>query len=288
MKRVLVAGSTGYLGGFVTKELKNRKHFVRALARNPQKLPQCGIEADEVFKAEITRPDTLRNVCDSIDVVFSSIGITRQKDGLTFRDVDYQGNLNLLEEALRAGVKKFVYVSVFNGPLLRDMDIVSAHEDFVDKLKASGINYAVLRPTGYFSDMLQFLEMARKGRVYLIGKGLNSVNPIHGADLAVQCADALEGRNQEIDVGGPEIFTYREIAELAFRAIGNPARITVIPPWLLKALTSVVKVFSPHQGGLLEFFAFAMTSEVVAPGTGSHLLGTCFREHGNEAESEEN
>ena len=48
--------------------------------------------------------------------VFSSVGITRQKDGLTFKDVDYQGNRNLLEVAKHAGVKKFIYVSVFRGP----------------------------------------------------------------------------------------------------------------------------------------------------------------------------
>ena len=38
MKRVLVAGSTGYLGGFVARELEARGHFVRALVRSPEKL----------------------------------------------------------------------------------------------------------------------------------------------------------------------------------------------------------------------------------------------------------
>jgi len=38
MKRILVAGSTGYLGGFVCRELEARGHFVRALARSPDKL----------------------------------------------------------------------------------------------------------------------------------------------------------------------------------------------------------------------------------------------------------
>ena len=38
MKRILVAGSTGYLGGFGCQELKARGHFVRALARSPEKL----------------------------------------------------------------------------------------------------------------------------------------------------------------------------------------------------------------------------------------------------------
>ena len=150
MKKVLVAGSTGYLGQYVIKELKKQGYWVRALARNPQKLKHIQEDIDEVFIGEVTQPKTLNGVCDGIDVVFSSVGITRQRDGLTFRDVDYQGNKNLLEVAQRAGVKKFVYVSVLDGPNLRQLDIVRAHEDFVDELQRCGIDTAsVIGRYGY-------------------------------------------------------------------------------------------------------------------------------------------
>ena len=272
MQRVLVAGATGYLGGFVAQEFKARGYLVRALARSPEKLDHVQGSLDEIVEAEVTLPETLEHICDGIDVVFSSIGITRQKDGLTFRDVDYQGNKNLLEVALRAGAKKFIYVSVFNGPNLLRLDIVRAHEDFVDELKASEIDYAVLRSTGYFSDMGEFLEMAKKGRVYLIGRGDNRGNPIHGADLAVACADAVEAEETEIDVGGPEVLAYREIAELAFRSLGKPARITVVPEWVMGLVVGLAKIFSRHQGELLAFFTTAMTRDVVAPAVGVHRL----------------
>ncbi|MGB3562454.1 MAG: SDR family oxidoreductase [Thermoanaerobaculia bacterium] len=276
MKRVLVAGATGYLGGFVAQELEVRGHFVRALARAPEKLHPLRGSLDEIVDGQVTRPETLEHVCDGIDVVFSSIGITRQKDGLTFRDVDYQGNKNLLEAAERAGVETFVYVSVFNGPQLRHLDIVDAHEAFVDVLKASGLDYAVLRPTGYFSDMGAFLEMARKGRVYLIGSGENRVNPIHGADLAVCCADAMEGGGREIDVGGPEVMTWDEVVTLAIKVLGRPSKCTRIPEWLLWSVVRLVRLFNRHQGELLAFFTTMATTDVVAPATGTHTLEAHF------------
>ena len=161
MRRVLVAGATGYLGGFVAREFKQRGWFVRALVRSSGQADSLREIADEIVEGQVTRPETLEHVCDGIEVIFSSVGITRQKDGLTFRDVDYQGNLNLLDAARGAGVTKFIYVSVCNGPKLRRLDIVDAHEAFVDKLEASDIEYAVLRPTGYFSDMGEFFEMAK-------------------------------------------------------------------------------------------------------------------------------
>ena len=278
MTRVLVAGATGYLGGFVAREFKARGYFVRALARSPEKVEYLCDSTDEIVKAEVTRPDTLEHICDGIDVVFSSIGITRQKDGLSFRDVDYQGNKNLLEVALRAGVRKFVYVSAFNGPSLRHLGIVKAHEDFVDELKASGIDHAVLRPTGYYSDMGEVFEMARKGRVWLIGSGANPVNPIHGADLAVACANAMEGDRTDINVGGPLIITWREVAALAFEVLGRPAKVTRIPEWLMWPMVRLVRLFNRHQGDLLAFFTTMATTDVVAPSTGTYTLGVHFRD----------
>ncbi|MGD8414698.1 MAG: SDR family oxidoreductase [Candidatus Latescibacterota bacterium] len=280
MRRVLVAGATGYLGGFVVGEFKSRGYFVRALARSPEKLERLSKSPDEVAVAEVTQPGSLDNVCDGMDVVFSSIGITRQKDGLTFRDVDYRGNKNLLDAARQAGVRKFVYVSAFNGRKLRHLDIIAAHEDFVDELKGSDMDYTVVRPTGYFSDMGELFDMARKGRVWLIGTGKNRVNPIHGADLAVSCVDAAEGDETEIDVGGPETLTWEEVAGLAFEVVGRPPKITRVPVWLVWPAVKLVRLFNRHQGELLAFFTTMATTDVVAPPAGTHEIEAYFRSLG--------
>ena len=95
MKKVLVAGATGYLGRFVVQEFKKRGYWVRSLARNPQKLEKTGPflepavkdHTDEVFVGEVTKPETLRWLCDGIDIMFSSIAITRQRDKVSFMEV---------------------------------------------------------------------------------------------------------------------------------------------------------------------------------------------------------
>jgi uncharacterized protein YbjT (DUF2867 family) len=282
MKRVLVAGATGYLGRFVCKEFKDRGYFVRALVRSSKKLDGLWDSTDEIVEAQITQPETLENVCDGIDVVFSSVGITKQKGRLTFRDVDYQGNKNLLEVALREGVRKFVYVSAFNGPNLRHLDIIDAHEAFVDELKTSGIDHAVLRPTGYYSDMGEVLDMARKDRVWLIGSGRSRVNPIHGSDLAVACADAMDSDATEIDIGGPQIMTWEGVAALAFEVLDKPVRVSHVPAWMMWSVVRVVRLFNRHQGELLAFFTTMATTDVVAPSTGTHTLEAHYQSLGSE------
>ena len=169
-KRILLAGGTGYLGAYVLAELLEQGYSTRAVVRDFRKIK---IENPilEIVEAEVTRQETLKGLFEEIDVVISTVGITRQKDGLTYMEVDYQANLNLLEEAKKAGVQRFVYVSAINGDQHRNLKIFEAKERFVDALKASGLDYVVLRPNGFFSDMKDFLGMAKNGRVYLFGAG---------------------------------------------------------------------------------------------------------------------
>jgi uncharacterized protein YbjT (DUF2867 family) len=182
MNNILLAGSTGYLGGYIAKELLKKAYPVRAIARNPEKLKQDNIETTEILQAEITQSDSIKDCCKNIDVVISTVGITRQKDGLTYMDVDYQANMNLLQEAKQNGVKKFIYISVLNGENLRHLKICDAKELFVEQLIKSGLEYSIIRPNGFFSDMADFYTMAKKGRVYLFGDGELKTNPIHGEE----------------------------------------------------------------------------------------------------------
>ena len=127
------------------------------------------------------------------------------------------------------------------------------------------------------SDMGEFFNMARKGRVYLIGSGRDRVNPIHGADLAVASVDAIAGERRAIDVGGPDIMTWNEVADLAFTTLSKPAKVTRAPAWLLRAVVRAVRLFNRHQGELLAFFTTMSTTDVVAPATGSHTLEEYYR-----------
>ncbi|MDJ0759061.1 MAG: SDR family oxidoreductase [Woeseiaceae bacterium] len=277
MKKILVAGATGYLGEHVVKALKAKGYWVRALGRNAEKLASVEEYADDLFIGEVTDPRSLVGVCDGIDCVFSSVGITRQKDGLTYWDVDYQANKNLLNAAEDADVSKFVYVHVLNAENLQHVEMIQAKQAFVNKLEKSGLDYTVVCPTGFFSDMEEFLSMARSGRVFLCGDGQNRINPIHGADLAEFCVEALEIQLQQLEVGGPEVFTYRDIAKMAFDTLGRTAKITSIPEpvvsWVVKVLRRLtpLKVYGP-----IEFMTSVMTMDVIGEPYGQRRLSEHF------------
>ena len=277
MNKVLLAGSTGYLGSYIAKELQRQAYFCRAIARNPEKFKQKNIEANEVIKAELTEPVSITERCKDIDVIISTVGITKQKDGLTYMDVDYQANINLLEEAKKSGVKKFIYVSVLNGEKLRNLKICDAKEMFVEQLKRSGVDYCIVRPNGFFSDMSEFFNMAKRGRVYLFGNGELRANPIHGEDLATVCVDAIVRSDKEVEIGGPETLTQNEIASMAFDILGNKPKTTHIPDWVRVAILKVVRLFTGSKVyGPVEFFLTVMAMDMLAPEYGKHTLKEYF------------
>ena len=277
MKGILLAGSTGYLGSYIARELQKRSCFFRVIARNPEKLKQNDTEANEVLKAELTDPDSISECCKGIDVVISTVGITRQKDGLTYMDVDYQANMNLLKEAKKSGVKKFIYVSVLNGEKLRNLKICDAKEMFVEQLKKSGLDYCIVRPNGFFSDMSEFFNMAKRGRVYLFGNGELRANPIHGEDLATVCVDAVDRPDKEVEIGGPETLTQNDIALIAFDILGKKPKITHIPDWARVIFLKLVRLFTGSRVyGPVEFFMTVMSMNMLAPEYGKHTLKEYF------------
>ena len=271
-KTVLIAGATGYLGRFLVSEYARRGWRVRALVRREADLPA------ELIHAEATRPETLEGCMEGVDLVISALGITRQADGLTYRDVDYQANLNLLEEALRAGVGRFAYIHVLNADRMADVPLVAAKSAFVDRLQASPVASTVIAPSGYFSDMGDFLSMARAGRAWLFGDGQHRLNPIHGADLATATAEAIDAGRAWLDVGGPEVFTHEALARLAFETLGRPARITRLPDGLRRAALRLLPWVTPARiHGPALFFLTAMGGDMVGQCHGTRHLSDHFR-----------
>ena len=275
--RVLVAGATGYLGRHLIEALQACDADFKAQARSADKLKDLGLNDSQIQIAQVTDADSLKGCCDGVDIVISCVGITRQKEGLSYMDVDYQANLNLLEEAERAGVKKFVYVSAFRANVIKSVRLLEAKERFACRLLVSEqLAPCVVRPNGFFADIEEFYNMAQSGRVYLFGSGDVRLNPIHGADLAGFILASLPNDEKELDVGGPEILSATQIAEFAFQSQGKMARITYIPDWVRKLALSVIRRLPENRVGPAEFFLSAMEGDAIAPCVGKHHLSDHF------------
>lgn len=80
------------------------------------------------------------------------------------------------------------------------------------------------------------------------------MNPIHGLDLAKFCVNAIEESNNEMDIGGPEIFTMEDIAEMAFQVQGKKSSILHNPDFVRKLSLFLIKRLPEKLVGAAEFF----------------------------------
>ncbi|MFP4148013.1 MAG: SDR family oxidoreductase [Nitriliruptoraceae bacterium] len=270
---VVLAGATGYLGRHLARGLAARGYRTRAVVRQPGALETFALPGTDVRVAQVTRPETLTGIMDGADAVISAVGITRQRDGASYGQVDLGANRNLLAAAERAGVSRFVYVGVLNGPRLRHVALCEAKERFVDLLHASPVPSAVIRPTGFFRDLDAVVDLARKGHAFIVGDGTARLNPVAGEDVAEVCVDALDPGVEEVEVGGPDIFSHRELTELLIAQVDRPVRIHRIPEGSRPLLRGVTRLVTPrHVWGPAEFLLESSTLDMVAPVRGTRRL----------------
>ena len=275
---VLVAGATGAIGAEVVRELQSRGSRVRALVREPSRLTT---EPEEIFVANLLNPRTLEGSCAGADAVVSCVGARLTSRMFTykaeaFHAVDDGGNRSLLREAEEAGVRRFGYVSVYGGRFLGMMEYVRAHESFAAAMRMSSMGHLIVRPTVTFARLAPLVEQGRKrGRLSLIGTGQAQVNPVHEADVAKALVDGLEGRDDEVDVGGPEVLTWEEIGGLAAAAAGD-ADVRFSYLWRAQ-LRAALRRFTGRHGYDSAVYRISESAvDIVAPAVGERRLADYF------------
>ena len=279
---VVVAGATGYIGRHVVEALDARGYTVRALVRSRQRAEQLGAfgapslagHVAEWRIVDYAEPSAVAGVCDGADRVVSALGVTRQKTSPW--EVDFLGNLRVLEDAERHGLKSFAYVNVLHSDSGISLTMRSKYA-FSRALSRSAVAPQIVNPSGYFSDVSDFLLMAKRGMGFTLGAGSAKINPIHGADLAAFIVDHLDGPAGTWDVGGPDILSYRELEELVFRIVGRKPHILRVGDGVARTLEWAADRGSPRLGNLTRFFLESLAVDAVGDPIGLRRLEPYLR-----------
>ena len=260
--KIVLAGAYGNLGADIFRELLKAGHEVVAADMIERDL---GVEGNFTYrKINVQDPTTLAGLCDGADIVITTVGLTKTSAEVTNYQIDYQGNLNILEEAKKAGVKHFTYISVLKADKAPKVPMLHAKYLFEEELKKSGIPYTIHRPTGYFYDIVKvFRPMIEKGEVTLLGKKPVHANVVSTEDFAAFIVAHVLDENKTYNVGGKETYSYEEIAKLCFAAAGKEPVIKRAPAFLFDVLAFVNKLKKNGKEAILRFSKWTLTEEMV-------------------------
>jgi NADH dehydrogenase len=239
----VVTGASGYTGRYITRLLLSRGRRVRTLTGHPTRANPFG---DQIESAPFNfdRPDELARSLEGAGTVFNTYWIRFPHGGQTF-DSAVANTRVMIEAATRAGVRRFVHISVTKAessplPYFRGKAMVEA------ALKVSALSYAIIRPALIFGveDILlnNIAWLLRRFPFFAIpGRGNYRVQPIYAADLAEIAVDAArDDRRITLDAVGPEIFTFDELVRMLASAVGRKSRIVNVDPRIALALTQLV------------------------------------------------
>ncbi|MDJ0733097.1 MAG: SDR family oxidoreductase [Nostocaceae cyanobacterium] len=192
ISKIFLAGASRGVGREIAKCLREQNFSVKALLRTEAtraELEAMGIEV--VFGDALNMADVENAMLnsESIDTVISTIG-GLPKDSTR---ADYLGNKNLIDTAVKAGVKKFILVSsigsgnsvvALNSQALETLKPVLIEKEKAEQhLIASGLNYTIVRPGGLKS------EPATGNAVFTEDPRI--AGTIHRADVAKLVCDCL-------------------------------------------------------------------------------------------------
>jgi uncharacterized protein YbjT (DUF2867 family) len=269
--RVLVVGANGQLGARSCSTLLAAGHDVRGTVRSVARGASLAGAGVEVVEADLTTRAGWAQALESVDAVLLTANAVAPRSGDNPREVD-AGCRRLVDDAARARVGRFVLVSVPETTIDDKLATMRERRALERHIIDSGMPYSILRfppfmecwlalvgsslplrgePNATIGRPSPFLRQFRRGTGTLVerrGVMLVPGPPSHEHafisvdDAATACTsaiDAPEVANRVVEVGGPEVLTWNDVAAVFGRVLGRKVRIVSTPGVVYAALSSI-------------------------------------------------
>ncbi len=245
---ILVAGGTGLLGRRVVKLLIDGGEQVRVLTRDLNRTSHLPAGIDAVV-GDIRR-GALDSAVDGCQHIISAVqgfaGPTRTSPAA----VDRSGNRHLIAAAARAGVDRFVLVSVVGAAPDHPMSLHRMKYAAEQELAAAAVTGVIVRSVPFLETWIDVIGSGipdgRPARVF--GPGRNPINFVSVDDVAAIVCLAVRGDRRigdDLSVGGPENLGFLEIAKHLLALRGRSEEPAHIPLGALKVMSAAARPFSP-------------------------------------------
>ena len=231
-----VTGAFGYTGRYIARKLLARNHQVITLTNSLHK-PDPFAGQVQAYPFHWEDPAQLAETLRGVKVLYNTYWV--RFNHKNFSHAQAVANTKILFDAARsAGVERIVHVSITNPSPDSPYEYFRGKAQLEEALRATGVSYAILRPTVIFGREDILINniawvLRRLPVIGVFGDGDYRLQPIYVEDFAALAVQQGESReNVIINAIGPETFTYRQLVQTIGEIIGCPRPIISAPPWL--------------------------------------------------------
>jgi uncharacterized protein YbjT (DUF2867 family) len=160
--------------------------------------------------------------------------------------VDLRGNVALIRAARQSGIDHFILVSVHGAAPNHPIELFRMKYLAEQELKASGLSWTIIRPTAYMETWAKVIgdPLVKTGKTRIFGRGQNPINFVSAYDVAqfVACA-AVEPsmRGEQVEVGGPENLSMRQVAQIILRETKIPGTVSAVPLPMMRLMAVAMR-----------------------------------------------
>ena len=272
--KVFVTGGTGVVGTAAVQQLLERGHTVRLFSRNARKDSEQWAAGVEPHEGSVGDPQSVRGSADGCQAILHIAGIVAESPPeVTFEKINVAGTQNLVDEAERAGVRRFVYVSSL-GAERGSSAYHRSKRDGEEIVRRFTGDWLIVRPGNVYGpgdDLISLLlKMVRAlPAIPVIDGGDQEFQPIWTSDLAVALARAVERDDlsrQTLELAGEETTSINDLIERFERLTDkHPARIP-LPGWLASAGNKVAELFGAEMPVTEDQLTMLREGNVIGPG----------------------
>ena len=267
--RVLVTGSTGFLGRHVVEALHADDHEVRCLVRTPGHEDRFRSRDLDVHYGSVSDMSALRAATYDLDAVVHLVAIIRERGNATFDAVNRQGTQNVATVAAEARVDHFVQVSAIGADDMSAYPYLRSKGQGESEVVASGIPYSIIRPSilfGLGDEFISTLGAIVKAFpvVPIIGTGSNMLQPISVEDVA-RCISIIlrdEPTVAPVEVGGPRHLSYLDIVRILVRTLNVTRAYLPVPLTFLQNSARIMEAILPSPPATREQLRMAVLPNI--------------------------
>jgi uncharacterized protein YbjT (DUF2867 family) len=246
--QVLVIGATGTLGRQIARQALDAGHQVRCMVRSPRKAAFLQEWGCELTRGDLLEPDSLDYALEGQEAVIDA-ATTRATEGGSVYETDWTGKLNLLNACERAGVKRYVFVSLLGAEKHRDVPLMDIKYCTEQALIASDFDYTILRCVAFMQGLIsQFAIPVLESQTVWVSGTPTPIAYMNTQDIARFAVAALvrpETIRQALPVVGPKAWLTGEITQLCEKYSGKSARMFRVMPFLIRLMQSITSFFEP-------------------------------------------
>jgi NADH dehydrogenase len=239
-RTVTVIGATGFLGRHTVRALAKAGWRIKAASRHPRRgfflRPMGSVGQIELVKCDVTDASSVAAAIRGSDVAVNLTGILFEK-GQSFEDVQATGAAHVAEAAAAAGVTHLLHVSAIGADRQSASVYARTKAEGEEAVRRAVPGAVILRPSIIFgpedSFFNKFAGMARYlPALPLIGGGRTRFQPVFVGNVAAAIVTALDSpaaRGRTYELGGPGIYSFRELMEIILEQTGRRRALIPLP-----------------------------------------------------------